>query len=64
MKKRVLLGQNPVVVQAALNIVNKLYDKLTELEKVQFLQLNKIESKGEYFKNFERLGDLIESRKD
>lgn len=64
MKKRVMLGQNPIVVQAALNIVNKLYDKLTDLEKIQFLQLNKIENKEEYFKNFEKLGDLLESRKD
>ena len=63
MKKKVLLGQNPIVVQAALNIVNTMYEKLTDYEKMQLKQLDSIEHKDVFFDNMKKLGDLIEQRK-
>lgn len=63
MKKKVLLGQNPIVVQAAINIVNKMYEKLTYYEKMQLKQLDSIEHKDVFFDNMKKLGDLIEQRK-
>lgn len=64
MKKRVQLGQNPIVVQAALNAFHKLYEKLSYAEKIQFKQLVEIEQKIDYFKNIDKLGDIIEQRKN
>ena len=46
MKKKVLLGQNPIVVQAALKIVHGFYEKLTDYEKLQLKQLDLIEHKN------------------
>ena len=62
MKKKVLLGQNPIVVQAAINVVNKMYEKLTDQEKMQLKQLDANEHKDVFFDNMKKLGDLIEQR--
>lgn len=64
MKKRVQLGQNPIVVKSALNAFYKLYEKLSYAEKIQFKQLVEIEQKIDYFKNIDKLGDIIEQRKN
>jgi hypothetical protein len=56
MKKKVLLGQNPIVVQAALKIVHGFYEKLTDYEKLQLKQLDLIEHKNVYFENGQWVG--------
>lgn len=60
MKRKVLLGQNPLVVKAAVNIYSKLYEKLTDYEKMQLKQLDELENKHVYFNKMETLGGLIE----
>lgn len=64
MKKKVLLGQNPLVVQAAIQIVHGFYEKLTDYEKLQLKQLDLIEHKNSYFENMKKLGEEIEKREN
>ena len=64
MKKKVLLGQNPIVVQAAHKIVHGFYEKLTDYEKLQLKQLDLIEHKNVYFENMNKLGEEIEKREN
>lgn len=60
LKRKVLLGQNPLIVKAAINVYSKLYEKLTDAERLQLKQLDELENKHVFFNKLETLGGLIE----